>query len=49
PVDKLRLRLLSWPVSSVLLATTVTLLPRTEGWKLPQSYGGIAGDTMAQI
>lgn len=48
-VSHLRLRLLSWPLAIVLLSTTLSLLPVSQNWPLPQSYGGIVGDTFAKI
>ena len=49
PVDRYRLRTLSWPVTTALIAMTLTLLPRSPSWPLPQSYGGILGDTLAKL
>lgn len=49
PVNSFRLRTLSWPVTTALIAMTLTLLPRNAAWPLPQSYGGILGDTLAKL
>lgn len=49
PVSKIRLRILSWPISIALIALSLSLLPTPKTWPLPQSFGGIVGDTLAKI
>ncbi|GJM03500.1 MAG: hypothetical protein DHS20C08_20010 [Rhodomicrobium sp.] len=49
PASNFKIRLICWPVSMALIALTLTLLPRANAWPLPQSYGGIIGDTLSKL
>lgn len=49
PNGNYKVKLLFWPVAMALLALTLTLLPRLDTWPLPQSYGGIVGDTLSKL
>lgn len=48
-IPKLPTRILSWPVSTTILAITLSILPTAKSWALPQSYGGIVGDTISKL
>lgn len=47
PLNRIRLRALSAPFSTALLATTLSILPKLNSWPLSQGYGGIVGDTIS--
>lgn len=47
PVNRIRLRALSAPFSTALLATSLSILPKLSSWPLSQGYGGIIGDTIS--
>lgn len=49
PAKHLKSRLALWPVNIILIALTMTMIPRATSWPLPQSYGGIIGDTFAKL
>lgn len=49
PAKHLKSRFALWPVNIILIALTMTLIPRAISWPLPQSYGGIIGDTFAKL
>ncbi len=42
--DRRRTRLLTWPVSVILLAGALSALPNPRSWPLPNGMGGILGD-----
>ena len=47
PLNRIRLRALSAPFSTALLATTFSIIPKVSSWPLSQGYGGIIGDTVS--
>ena len=47
--DKLRLRMLAWPVSSLLIAAGLAAFPAPARWPLPNGLGGIMGDLLLAV
>ncbi|MEE8634352.1 MAG: DNA translocase FtsK [Methyloceanibacter sp.] len=44
PLGRMKLRLIAWPTSIILLAATLAALPKPKSWPLPNGLGGIFGD-----
>lgn len=44
PLGRMKLRLIAWPASIILLAATLAALPTPKSWPLPNGLGGIFGD-----
>ena len=42
--NRVKLRLIAWPVSVILLAAALAALPKPKSWPLPNGLGGIFGD-----
>jgi S-DNA-T family DNA segregation ATPase FtsK/SpoIIIE len=42
--DRLRARLVIWPVAVLMLAAALSALPQPKSWPLPNGLGGILGD-----
>ncbi|MGI9384056.1 MAG: DNA translocase FtsK 4TM domain-containing protein, partial [Methyloligellaceae bacterium] len=47
--DKLRLRMLAWPVSALLIAAGLAAFAAPERWPLPNGLGGIMGDLVLAV
>ena len=42
--NRVKLRLIAWPASVILLAAALAALPKPKSWPLPNGLGGILGD-----
>ena len=42
--NKIKYRLLAWPISALLLSAAFAALPQPKSWPLPNGLGGILGD-----
>ena len=47
--DRLKLRLLAWPVSSLMIAAGLAAFPAPARWPLPNGLGGIMGDLVLAV
>jgi S-DNA-T family DNA segregation ATPase FtsK/SpoIIIE len=48
-LNRERLRLLTWVVAVVLVASFAACLPRTPAWPLPAGLGGVIGDALLRL
>ena len=47
--DRLRLRMLAWPVATLLIAAGLAAFPAPGRWPLPNGLGGIMGDLLLAV